>query len=348
MRRRAPHERGERGDRAGERGEHARAAPAPVRRLDDRQRERADAAGQQRDAERVGHRAAVRVAGLAQQPPRRNPAPRRRAPGSRRTPAASRPTRSAARPATGRSPRRRRRPRPTARSPSPAARAGTPAAAGPATSAPAAPRPTACSTRAPTSTSADGASPHSAEAAMNSAEPARRTAAAARAGPRAARPARAAPRRRCCRRSAPTRGRPATRPGTPPDRRERDVDDRHVQEGHEHGHGSDEQDLPATIELLHATHPTRPRCMTLRSTSCSVAPTTVRTARSRKALELVGERWTMLVLREAFTGRRRFDEMADDLGIARNVLTAASAASSRRACWRRSATRSAPSASSTA
>ena len=29
----------------------------------------------------------------------------------------------------------------------------------------------------------------------------------------------------------------------------------------------------------------------------------------------------MLVLREAFTGRRRFDEMAEDLKIARNVLT---------------------------
>ena len=46
--------------------------------------------------------------------------------------------------------------------------------------------------------------------------------------------------------------------------------------------------------------------------NCSVA----------RSLELVGERWTMLVLREAFTGRRRFDEMAEDLGIARNVLTA--------------------------
>jgi DNA-binding HxlR family transcriptional regulator len=46
--------------------------------------------------------------------------------------------------------------------------------------------------------------------------------------------------------------------------------------------------------------------------NCSVA----------KALELVGERWTVLILREAFFGRRRFDEMADNLGIARNVLTA--------------------------
>jgi DNA-binding HxlR family transcriptional regulator len=41
-----------------------------------------------------------------------------------------------------------------------------------------------------------------------------------------------------------------------------------------------------------------------------------------RSLELVGERWTMLVLREAFSGRRRFDEMAETLGIARNVLTA--------------------------
>jgi DNA-binding HxlR family transcriptional regulator len=40
-----------------------------------------------------------------------------------------------------------------------------------------------------------------------------------------------------------------------------------------------------------------------------------------KSLELVGERWTMLILREAFSGRRRFEEMAETLGIARNVLT---------------------------
>lgn len=45
---------------------------------------------------------------------------------------------------------------------------------------------------------------------------------------------------------------------------------------------------------------------------CSVAGT----------LEVVGERWTMLVLREAFTGVRRFEQMQRDLGIARNVLAA--------------------------
>jgi DNA-binding HxlR family transcriptional regulator len=46
--------------------------------------------------------------------------------------------------------------------------------------------------------------------------------------------------------------------------------------------------------------------------NCSVA----------RALEIVGERWTVLVLREAFMGRRRFDAMAEELGVARNVLTA--------------------------
>src|SRR3954454_15434951 len=45
--------------------------------------------------------------------------------------------------------------------------------------------------------------------------------------------------------------------------------------------------------------------------NCSVA----------KALELIGERWTVLILREVFFGRRRFDEMAENLKIARNVLT---------------------------
>ena len=41
-----------------------------------------------------------------------------------------------------------------------------------------------------------------------------------------------------------------------------------------------------------------------------------------KSLELVGERWTMLIIREVFLGNRRFDTMASRLDIARNVLTA--------------------------
>jgi DNA-binding HxlR family transcriptional regulator len=45
--------------------------------------------------------------------------------------------------------------------------------------------------------------------------------------------------------------------------------------------------------------------------SCSVART----------LDVVGDKWTLLVLRDAFYGVRRFDEFQADLGIARNVLT---------------------------
>ncbi|HST56119.1 MAG TPA: helix-turn-helix domain-containing protein [Solirubrobacteraceae bacterium] len=40
-----------------------------------------------------------------------------------------------------------------------------------------------------------------------------------------------------------------------------------------------------------------------------------------RALELFGERWTMLVLRDVFLGARRFDELQQHLGIARNVLS---------------------------
>jgi DNA-binding HxlR family transcriptional regulator len=40
-----------------------------------------------------------------------------------------------------------------------------------------------------------------------------------------------------------------------------------------------------------------------------------------KALELLGERWTLLVIREAFLGTRRFEVFAERLDIARNVLT---------------------------
>jgi DNA-binding HxlR family transcriptional regulator len=39
-----------------------------------------------------------------------------------------------------------------------------------------------------------------------------------------------------------------------------------------------------------------------------------------RALELVGERWTLLIIRDAFLGVRRFDEFHESLGVARNVL----------------------------
>ena len=41
-----------------------------------------------------------------------------------------------------------------------------------------------------------------------------------------------------------------------------------------------------------------------------------------RALETIGERWTLLILRDAFLGTRRFDDFQNSLGIARNVLTA--------------------------
>ena len=38
------------------------------------------------------------------------------------------------------------------------------------------------------------------------------------------------------------------------------------------------------------------------------------------ALDVVGERWSLLIVRDVFLGLRRFDEIQADLGIARNVL----------------------------
>jgi DNA-binding HxlR family transcriptional regulator len=40
-----------------------------------------------------------------------------------------------------------------------------------------------------------------------------------------------------------------------------------------------------------------------------------------RALEIVGERWTLLIIRDALFGLRRFDQFQESLGIARNVLT---------------------------
>jgi DNA-binding HxlR family transcriptional regulator len=38
------------------------------------------------------------------------------------------------------------------------------------------------------------------------------------------------------------------------------------------------------------------------------------------ALQLVGERWSLLILRESFLGVKRFDQLQRNLGIARNIL----------------------------
>jgi DNA-binding HxlR family transcriptional regulator len=41
-----------------------------------------------------------------------------------------------------------------------------------------------------------------------------------------------------------------------------------------------------------------------------------------KALEVVGERWTLLIVRDVMNGNRRFGELQRSLGVARNVLSA--------------------------
>lgn len=46
--------------------------------------------------------------------------------------------------------------------------------------------------------------------------------------------------------------------------------------------------------------------------SCSIAAT----------LEVVGDPWTLLILRDAFRGVRRFEQWQERLGVARNVLAA--------------------------
>ncbi len=61
--------------------------------------------------------------------------------------------------------------------------------------------------------------------------------------------------------------------------------------------------LTTLCEVLHRTY---------EGQICSVAG----------ALEVLGERWTMLIIRDAFLGVRRFDDFCRRLGISRGVLTA--------------------------
>jgi DNA-binding HxlR family transcriptional regulator len=58
----------------------------------------------------------------------------------------------------------------------------------------------------------------------------------------------------------------------------------------------------AFCEVLHRTYEDQ---------VCSIART----------LELVGERWTLLIVRDAFLGVRRFDDFQQSLGVSRGVLT---------------------------
>ncbi len=45
--------------------------------------------------------------------------------------------------------------------------------------------------------------------------------------------------------------------------------------------------------------------------NCSIAAT----------LDVIGDRWTFLILRDLFRGVRRFSDLVDDLGIAKNLLS---------------------------
>ena len=49
----------------------------------------------------------------------------------------------------------------------------------------------------------------------------------------------------------------------------------------------------------------------VRPETCSIA----------RAMEILGERWTFMILRESFYGVRRFSDMQRNLGIARNILS---------------------------
>ncbi len=40
-----------------------------------------------------------------------------------------------------------------------------------------------------------------------------------------------------------------------------------------------------------------------------------------RALEVVGDRWTLLIIRDVVLGHTRFDQLSDSLGVASNVLT---------------------------
>jgi DNA-binding HxlR family transcriptional regulator len=56
---------------------------------------------------------------------------------------------------------------------------------------------------------------------------------------------------------------------------------------------------------------TKPLMMRYRPVDCSIA----------RAMELLGERWMVLVLREAFNGVRRFDDIQQNTGAPRQVLS---------------------------
>ena len=66
-----------------------------------------------------------------------------------------------------------------------------------------------------------------------------------------------------------------------------------------------------------------------------------------RAMEILGERWTFLILRESFYGVRRFSDIQRNLGIARNILSTRLQPLSAQGSSSASSTRRSPSATST-
>src|SRR3954468_8516805 len=51
------------------------------------------------------------------------------------------------------------------------------------------------------------------------------------------------------------------------------------------------------------------------------SPVSLRDCNLSKSFELIGDRWTLLILRSAFWGLRRFDDFQADIDIPRSVLS---------------------------
>ncbi len=56
-------------------------------------------------------------------------------------------------------------------------------------------------------------------------------------------------------------------------------------------------------------------------TRTSRSPVSLRDCRLARAIDLIGDRWALLILRSALYGVRRFDDFQDELGCPRTVLS---------------------------
>ena len=53
-----------------------------------------------------------------------------------------------------------------------------------------------------------------------------------------------------------------------------------------------------------------------------------------RTVDLIGDRWSLLIVRDAFDGVRRFGDFQSGLGVARSVLTTGSRAWLRQVFWK--------------